>query len=86
MGNRVIEFLRGRHDENSIEYFDSYAEVFDERMDVDALLAIREMEDTWIDLGHISDAEREKVPPYLLDRWNALYGPDEERRPHATTS
>ncbi len=76
----MFKFLRRSVGEQATEPFDSYAEVFGERMTVEALLGIRAMEDVLVDFGHMHETEREAVPPYLQEEWQRLVGPKEELR------
>lgn len=79
-----MDFFRSRQNEQEVEY-DPYLETFGERLDVESLLSIRDMEDTLIDLGHLSDTDRHPVPGYLVDEWHALTGPNESFRVHGSS-
>jgi hypothetical protein len=57
-----------------------YETIMGEKMDVESLLIIRELEDFWIDGRVITEADREPVPDYLREEWIAAVGPMEERR------
>lgn len=59
---------------------DPYESIMGEKMDVEALLIMRELEDFWIDGRVISEADREPVPDYLREEWIAMVGLYEERR------
>jgi len=75
----VMELFRRKQQSRSAEQ-DFYETIMGEKMDVESLLIIRELEDFWIDGHVISEVDREPVPEYLREEWIAAVGPMEERR------
>lgn len=76
---QVVElFRRKKHVENN--EFDPYEDVFGVKMDVESLLYMRDLEDFWIELGHITEEERYPVPDYLREEWVRVVGVDEGNR------
>lgn len=49
--------------------YDTYEEATGERIDVEVMRGIRSMEDRFIELGHIDEADRYPVPEYLAAEW-----------------
>ena len=75
----VMGFFRRKPQTKSVEQ-DPYESIVGEKMDVEALLIIRELEDFWIDGRVISEEDREPVPEYLREEWIAKFGLHEELR------
>lgn len=78
----LAHLFRGKKDPDN--HFDPYQDDMGERLSVDALLSIREIEDTLIGLGHLSESDRYKVPEYLTEEWIEAVGEHEARRGEQT--
>lgn len=77
----VMELFGRKRIEKNGDY-DYYEAVMGAKLDVESLLYIRELEDFWIELGHIAEDHREPVPEYLREEWIRAVGPDEINRIH----
>lgn len=73
----MFEKFRTRNDRVDQD-FDTYAATFGEPLDIESLLIIRAMEDFFIDGNLMLESERQVVPEYLKEEWDALFGGEDE--------
>ena len=76
---QVMELFRRRSSIPEVEY-DQYEAVMGSKLDVESLLHMRDLEDFWIELGHMTEEERYPVPEYLSEEWTATVGVGEANR------